>query len=191
MPKIAILADLLGPGHVEQFYGHPEFNMFILTGQSEDLYRLYRTQSIDHITHHDFRRRSTSCNANNLHVMQPLSLDFTAIGDQVGGNARFDTNLTKAVRIRAVLCANNKNNIDQLGQFEQGCLAVLCRIADILRTRSYHVLETPEQRRNDPLSIVDAKRGLRHIGDRRVVRQVKPLNVLFRLYENYGTRNLT
>ncbi len=32
MPKITILADLLGTGHIQKLYRHPEFDMLILTG---------------------------------------------------------------------------------------------------------------------------------------------------------------
>ena len=40
MPKITILTNLLRTGHVKQFDRYPEFDVFILTGQGEDLHRL-------------------------------------------------------------------------------------------------------------------------------------------------------
>ena len=88
MPKITILADLLGTGHIQKFYRHPEFDVFILAGQGEDLHRLDGPQRIDHVPNHDLRRRGTSRNANNLDVMQPLRLYFTAICYQVAWERR-------------------------------------------------------------------------------------------------------
>ena len=50
-------------------------------------------------------------------------------------------------------------------------LAILCRVADILRARPDHVLEAAVQRSDDAARVVDAERGLRHIGDRRIGRE--------------------
>ena len=71
--------------------------MFILAGQGEDLHRLGGPQRIDHVPNHDFRRRGSSRNANNLDVMQPLPLYFAAIGDQVAGNAGFDPDFAQPI----------------------------------------------------------------------------------------------
>src|SRR5262245_2538849 len=190
MPKITILADLLGSSHVKQLNRYPEFDVFILAGQGENLYRLNRTQRIDHVTYHDFRCRGTGCNANNLYIMQPLAPYFVSIGDQVGGDASFDADLTQAIGVRAVLRADDENNIYQLGQFEQGRLTVLCCIADILRAGPDNVLEAPEQRRNDPLCVIDAEGRLRHICDRRILGQIEPIHILLRLNEEDGAGDL-
>jgi hypothetical protein len=81
MPKITILAYLLGPGHIKQFDWYPEFNVFILAGKGEDLHRLNGAQCIDHVAYHNFGRRGARRNANNFDIMQPLRLYFAAIGD--------------------------------------------------------------------------------------------------------------
>src|SRR5690349_8908555 len=115
MPKIAILADLLGTDHIQKFYRHPEFDVFILAGQGEDLDRLDGPQRIDHVPNHDLWRRGTSRNANNLDVMQPLLLYFAAIGDQVAGNAGFNPNFAQPIRIRTILSSNDENHVDKPG----------------------------------------------------------------------------
>ena len=95
MPKIAILADLLSTGHVEQFDRHAEFDVLVLSRQGEHLDRLDAAQRVDHVADHDFGRRGTRCNADNFDVLQPFRLYFTAIGDQMGGNAGFDADFTQ------------------------------------------------------------------------------------------------
>src|SRR6476469_3167016 len=115
MPKITILADLLGTDHIQKFYRHPEFDVFILTGQGEDLDRLDGPQRIDQVPNHDLRRRGTSPNANNLDVMQPPPLYFTAICDQVAGNAGFDPNFAQPIRIRTILSSDHENHVDKPG----------------------------------------------------------------------------
>src|SRR4029079_17176541 len=57
MPKITILADLLGTDHIQKFYRHPEFDVFILAGQGENLDRLDGLQRIDHVPNHELRGR--------------------------------------------------------------------------------------------------------------------------------------
>ena len=71
--------------------------MFILAGQGEDLHRLDGTQRINHVPNHDFGRRGSSRNANNLDVMQPFRFYFAAIGDQVGRNAGFNPDFAQPI----------------------------------------------------------------------------------------------
>src|SRR6185437_6091518 len=73
---------------------------------------------------------------------------------------------------------------------QQRSLAVLCRVTDVLRAGSDHILEATEQRRDDPLGVIDAERRLSHVGDRRVFRQVQPIHVGFGLDEYYRTGDL-
>src|SRR5207244_11377391 len=113
------------------------------------------------------------------------------VGDQVGGNAGFNANLAQTIRVRAVLGADDEDHVDQLGQFEEGSLAVLCRVTDVLRPRTDDVLETAEERRDDSFGIVNTERGLGHVGDRRILRKIKPIYVRFGLHEDHGPGDLS
>src|SRR5215467_11213303 len=115
MPKITILADLLGAGHVEQFDRYPEFNVLVLAGQGEDLHRLDRTQRVDDVPYHHLGGRGARCNANYLDVMQPFPLYFAAVGYQMGWDPGFHAYFAQSVGIGAVLGSDHKNDIDQLG----------------------------------------------------------------------------
>src|SRR2546422_30876 len=53
-----------------------------------------------------------------------------------------------------------------------------------------NVLMTPFKRGIDAAGVVDAQRGLRHIGDRRVGRDIERLDVLFALYQHHGSVDL-
>src|SRR5262245_3159264 len=122
--------------------------------------------------------------------MQPLRPYFGTACNKVGGNACFYANFAKSVRIRTVLSSHHKDNVHELGEFEQCGLAILCCIADILRAGADDVLEPPEQGRNDPTRIVDAQRGLRHVGNRGILGEGEGLDIVLRLHKQDRSRNL-
>src|ERR1041385_3875734 len=122
--------------------------------------------------------------------MQPLRSYFGTACYQVGGNARFYADFAKPVRIGTVLSSHHKDNVHKLGEFEQGGLAILCRIADILGAGADDVLEAPEQGRNDPTRVVYAQGRLRHVGYRSVLWKGEGLYILLRLHKQDWSRNL-
>src|SRR6476620_12392056 len=122
--------------------------------------------------------------------MQPLRSYFGTACYKVGGNACFYAYFAKPVRFGSVLSYHQEDNVYKLGEFEQRGLAILCRIADILRAGADDVLEPPEQGRDDPARIIDAQRSLRHVGNRRVLGEGEGLDIFLSLHKQDRAGNL-
>src|SRR5690348_13740717 len=190
MLKVYVLTYCFPAGDVEEVDGHPEFDVFFLARQGEDLDRRYGPECVYHMPNHDLRCRCAGRDSDHIDIMQPFRPNFPAIGDEMRWNAGLDPNLAKSIGIGAVRRSDHKNYVYQLGQFEQGSLAILRRIANILGAGSYDVLKAAKQGCNDAARIVDAERSLRHVRDRSILGKVQRVDILFRLHQQHGARDL-
>src|SRR6185437_14046243 len=191
MLKIYVLTYCFPAGDVEKVDRHPEFDVFFLTRQSEDFDRRYGSEGVYHIPNHDLRCRCAGCDSDDIDIMEPFRPNFPAIGDEMRWNASFDPNLAESIGIGAVRRSDHKYDVYQLGEFEQGSLAILRRIANVLCTGAYDVLKAAKQGCDDAARIVDAKRSLRHVRDRGVLGKVQGIDVFFGLYQQDRAWNLS
>ena len=120
--------------------------------------------------------------------LHPFGLQLAAVRDQVARDAFLGADLAQPVGIGGVLRADHQDHVDQLGEVAHGRLAVLRRVADVARLGPDDVGELALQRLDDALGVVDAERGLRHIGDRRIGRDVELVDFLLVLHQHHRRR---
>ena len=164
-----------------QFGRQAEFDGFVPAGELADIDRIEPPQRFDDVFHQHFRRRGAGGDADGFGVAEPARIELAAVGDQIARRAGLLADLAQPVRIRAVLGADHKDNVDELAQFAHRGLPVLRRITNVARLRPDDVGEAVVQRGDDAARVIDAQRGLRHIGDRRIGGNVELVDVGFGL----------
>src|SRR5262245_30414321 len=79
----------------------------------------------------NLRRRRSRSDANTETLVEPVRLDFSRGCNQVRGYAGALRNLNQAIRIGAVLSANDKNQIGLFRKNLDSRLTILCRVTDV------------------------------------------------------------
>ena len=103
-------------------------------------------------------------------------LGSSALGifDQIARHPAFGGDLAQPVRVRAVRRADDKDDIDDLGEFARRPLAVLRRVADVLGVGADDRRKARLQRLDDGARIIDAERRLGDEGELVGVGDLKP-----------------
>ena len=140
--------------------------------------------------HQFFRGAGAGGEADHLLALHPFGLQFAAVIDQIGRHAFLDADLAQAVGIGAVGRAHHQDHIGDLGQLAHRGLAVLGGIADVAGFRADDVAEALLQRGDDALGVVDRKRGLGDIGDRRRRRDVQGRDIGLMLHQGHRRADL-
>src|SRR6266511_4095249 len=129
---------------------------------------------------------STSPSVRNVLMTSSTSTS----GEEIARNAGLGADFPQPIGVGTVLRTDHENHINVMTEFPHRRLPVLGGVADVSDLGSDDVVISPFKRGNDAASVVDAQRSLRHIGDRRVGRNIERLDVLFALYQDYGTVDL-
>ena len=120
-------------------------------------------QVSNHVLHQNLRRRGTRRHRHRLHTHQPCRINRLRVVDQVRLCPQVVRNLHQSVRVRTVRRAHHQHHIRAWGHIPHRHLAVLRRIADILRVRSHNIRELHLQRLDNIPRLVQRQRRLRQI----------------------------
>ena len=150
-----------------------------------------QAQRLDHIANELLGGRCARGKPDRVLAGNPGGIQLAAVSDQIAWNAFFESDFAKAIRIRTVFRADHQDHFCDLAQFTYRRLPVLRRVADIGCIRAYNVPEPPFECGDHATRVVNAERGLRDIGDGRIVRKVERLHVGFGRDEMDRSANLT
>src|SRR5215469_4301517 len=175
---------------VDKFRRQAKFDCLVPAGELADIDRIEPAQRLDDVFDQHFRRRRAGGDADRFGVLEPVRIELAAVGDQIARRAGFFADFAQPVGVRTVLGADHQDDVDKLAQLANRGLAILRRVADVARLRSDDIGETVVQGGDDTACVVHAQRRLRYIGDRRVGRNVEPLDVSLGLDQSHRLGDL-
>ena len=111
-----------------------------------------------------FRCRGACRNADAVHLFEPAVVYVAGVGDQVRRDASALAQIAQTIGIRAVVGANDQQQVDSFTQFFYRILAVLGGVADVVFARAFNFWKTETQGVNDSGSVVHGEGCLGHVG---------------------------
>ena len=148
------------------------------------------TEPFAHAFDEPLWRRCARRQADGLDVLEPALVDVGLVVDQVSRDSGLTRHLDEPVRVGRVGRADHEEQVDLREQLLHRPLAIGGRVADVLALRPADLREAALQHLDDLRGLVDRERGLRDVGERRVLRQCQPLGVLDGLDERDRLRRL-
>ena len=144
---------------------------------------------VDQLLNQLFRRRGAGGDSHRGHTVEPARIEGIGVVDQIARDPRFGTDLTQAVRVRAVLRTHHQQDIDALDELANRLLPVLGGVADVAYVRTHDLREPRLERLDDAAGVVHTEGRLGYVGDIFMIVDFKPLDVLLRCHEMHATRN--
>jgi len=160
--------------------------MLLAAGESRDFDLAQLAQRVDDVLDQDLRRGRAGGDPDRFRVLDPFRRKLAAVGNEIARNAGLGADLAQPIGIGTILGADDENHIDVMTEFPHRRLPVLGGVADVSDLRPDDVVIAPFERGNDAASVVDAQRGLRDIGDRRIGGNIQGFDVLFTLHQHHG-----
>src|SRR5262249_28059908 len=142
-----------------------------------------RPESIDAIADQHLRCGGAGGDADRMFAGNPLDLQFGAVSDEVARDTSLRADLAQAVRIRAIACANDEDQVHHRRKLAQCGLPVLRGVTDIADLRADDILEPSLDGLDRGAGVVHAQCRLRDIGDRRFTSDREPLHIVSGLDE--------
>src|ERR1700730_17040860 len=93
--------------HTKQLSGKPEFHLLLDSGKHRYLDRSETTQRLKHVVDQFFGSGGAGGNPDRIGILDPCRVQLASVGDQVTRYPLFSAYLAQAIRIGAILGADD------------------------------------------------------------------------------------
>ncbi len=119
-------------------------------------------KTIHHLGDQEFRGGGAGAYAHAFKAFGPFGVDIRGLGDEEASDAKLCGDLDKPIAVRRGGSADDQDELGASGEFLDGVLTVLGRVADIIPARQFDPGEARLQGIHDLPGVVNGKRRLGH-----------------------------